>query len=172
MGCVETHFFLLVYFLLCCKTTFTAFLVICLNFAIYLQYTFYYFLASKKYPLFSILPMYWIWKGSTIQITQINSLGWSTGRKVKGTQCVEWSIFSWCMNVKFPWNWISIYFYHIWMLSSLEIEHQYKDGSYVLGETILKWSNSECQISFNTENLGEEAMSKKSRQHRKIHILK
>ena len=27
------------------------------------------------------------------------------------------------------------------MLSSLENEHQYKDGSCVLGETILKWSN-------------------------------
>ena len=34
---------------------FTARLVLCLNFVVHIQYTFYYFSVNKKYPLFSIL---------------------------------------------------------------------------------------------------------------------
>ena len=50
-----TYFLLLFYFLLCWKLTFTVCLIPCLNFMVHIQYTFFYFSANKKYPLFSIL---------------------------------------------------------------------------------------------------------------------
>ena len=50
-----TYFLLLVYFYCDGSWLFTLCLIFCLNFMVHIQYPFYYFLANKKYPLFSIL---------------------------------------------------------------------------------------------------------------------
>ena len=52
-----TYFLLLVYFYCDGSWLFTLCVVFCLNFMVHIQYPFYYFLANKKYPLFSILQL-------------------------------------------------------------------------------------------------------------------
>ena len=50
-----TYFLLLVYFYSDGSWLFTLCVIFCLNFMVHIQYPFYYFLANKKYPIFSIL---------------------------------------------------------------------------------------------------------------------